>query len=104
MSSNGFKRIVLFSMVAMALLLVDACSGDDNKGKPMINEEEALRIAHENASRVYRDLSIYEITATLEEGLWYVDYKIADPGTLGGGPHYVVSEETGEIVSFRFEQ
>lgn len=70
----------------------------------MISKEEALRIAHEDASRIYRDLSIYEITATLKDNNWYVDYEINDPTMLGGGPHYTISAETGEIISFRYEQ
>lgn len=104
MSYRNLLRFVMLVLVAMGLLLVVSCSGDDDEGTSMINEEEALRIAHENASQVYRDLSIYKVTAVLKDGLWYVDYTIADPDTLGGGPHYVISEETGEIVSFRFAQ
>ena len=70
----------------------------------MISEEEALRIAHEDASKIYRDLSIYDVTTTLKDNNWYVDYEINDPTMLGGGPHYIISAETGEIISFRYEQ
>ena len=70
----------------------------------MIDEQEARRIAHEQAARVYRDLSIYRVTAQLKDGTWHVDYDLADPGMVGGGPHLVISAATGEVMSMRCEQ
>ena len=29
---------------------------------------------------------------------------LSDPGAQGGGPHYIVSAETGEILAKRYEQ
>lgn len=75
-----------------------------NEEKTLIGRKEALKIARENAERMYRDLSIYKIEAELKDGKWYVDYNILNTQMVGGGPHYVISAETGEIISFRYEQ
>ena len=69
-----------------------------------INKKDALKIANDNAVKFYRDLSIYAIETKLEGDKWYVDYKLKDKGMVGGGPHYVISCITGEIISYRFEQ
>jgi hypothetical protein len=109
MNYKSYLQTILFGFMAMSLLLVASCSSEDDEvdngeKASMITEKEALRIAHKDASLMYRDLSIYEITASLEDGFWFIDYEINDPGMLGGGPHYVISAETGEIDSFRYEQ
>jgi len=73
----------------------------------MISKSEALRIAHQDASKMYRDLSQYKVTAVLKEGNWQVDYELVVPeGAVmaGGGPHYLISGSSGEIVNRRFEQ
>jgi hypothetical protein len=70
----------------------------------MIDETRAREIALDDARQAYRDLSIYDVTARLEGGEWHVDYELADPELLGGGPHYVIDAETGEVVSRRYEQ
>jgi len=70
----------------------------------MIDKKSALKIAHEDASKIYRDLTIYKIKAVLKEDNWYVDYELKNPLSVGGGPHYVISASTGEIISFRYEQ
>jgi len=54
--------------------------------------------------QVYRDLSIYKITARLKDGNWYVDYDLEGEAMAGGGPHYVISGTTGEILERRYEQ
>lgn len=69
-----------------------------------ISEKDALAIAEDNARRIYRDLSIYRVAAELVDGDWHVDYELPDPQMVGGGPHYVISAETGEIKSYRYEQ
>ena len=71
---------------------------------PRISEQDALTIADDNARRVYRDLSIYRVVASLTDGDWHVDYELTDPNMVGGGPHYVISAATGEITSYRYEQ
>ncbi len=70
----------------------------------MIDKNEALRIAQTYAGKVYRDLSVYKVQVRLEDDKWYVDYEFIDADIDGGGPHYILSAETGEIIGFRYEQ
>ncbi|MFA6923667.1 MAG: hypothetical protein WC223_05375 [Bacteroidales bacterium] len=70
----------------------------------MIDKKEAMKIAEENAKKAYRDLSIYNIESKLTDGKWYIDYFLKDKGMVGGGPHFVISAESGEIISYRFAQ
>ena len=75
-----------------------------NEDETLIDEDKALEIALINAQRIYKDLSIYTITAKLIKNQWFVDYDITDPTIAGGGPHYVINAKTGAIESFRYEQ
>ena len=70
----------------------------------LIDRDSVLRIADENARTAYRDLSVYTVKATLKDEKWYVDYELSNPDINGGGPHYIISAKTGEILSYRFEQ
>lgn len=70
----------------------------------MIDKKMALEIAAEDAVKMYRDLSPYRIRAEYKDGNWRVDYELKDPSFVGGGPHYLISGETGNIVSYRYEQ
>jgi hypothetical protein len=70
----------------------------------MIDRDEALRIARDDARTVYRDLDAYTETAELADGVWAVDYELADTGAQGGGPHYRISAASGEILDKRYEQ
>ena len=70
----------------------------------MISEARAREIAAEEAAQAYRDLSVYTVSARLEDGRWHVDYDLTDETLLGGGPHFVIDGETGKIVSRRYEQ
>ena len=70
----------------------------------MIDAVGALRAAQADASANYSDLTPYEIRLFLEGGDWQVDYVLRDPHAQGGGPHYVISGATGEILSRRYEQ
>ena len=65
---------------------------------------EVLRIAHQDAQKVYRDLSGLKITLTPCADGWHVDYDLADPLVAGGGPHYVIHPDTGDILTRRYEQ
>ena len=73
-------------------------------GQTTISCDQALRIARTNAESAYRDLSMYRIAISLEEQGWLVDFDLKDPNLQGGGPHYVIDAETGEILSKRHEQ
>jgi hypothetical protein len=70
----------------------------------VISEAEARTIAHEEAAQAYRDLSIYTVSARLDGDRWSVDYELTDETLLGGGPHFVIAADTGEILSRRYEQ
>lgn len=65
---------------------------------------EVLRIAHQDAQAVYRDLSGFKITLTPCADGWHVDYDLTDPFLAGGGPHYVIHPDTGDILARRYEQ
>lgn len=66
--------------------------------------DQALAIAQADAARVYRDLSHYRIQLVLEDDGWHVDYEMKNPRLKGGGPHYVIDAQTGDIVLKRYEQ
>jgi hypothetical protein len=65
---------------------------------------DVLRIAHQDAQAVYRDLSGFKITLTPCPDGWHVDYDLTDPLSAGGGPHYVIDPHTGDILRRRYEQ
>lgn len=68
-------------------------------------KEEIIAIAIENAKYVYRDLSIYEVTAEPQgDDEWKVDFDLKDKHMDGGGPHYTISDSTGAILTKRFDQ
>jgi hypothetical protein len=69
-----------------------------------ISREQALRIAHEDGIRAYRDLSGLHITIALEDDGWHVDYELTDPRMNGGGPHYIIDARSGAIVWKRYDQ
>ncbi|HUG89668.1 MAG TPA: hypothetical protein VML55_02470 [Planctomycetaceae bacterium] len=70
----------------------------------MIACSEALRIADSDAEAAYRDPSGFRISVSLEDDVWQIDYELKDPRLQGGGPHYLIDAETGEIRSRRYEQ
>jgi hypothetical protein len=65
---------------------------------------DILRIAHQDALRAYGDLARFRITLALESDRWHIDYDVTEPFMAGGGPHYVIDEVTGAILSKRYEQ
>jgi len=69
-----------------------------------ISGDAALRIAHADAEKVYRDLSGYRIILALEPDGWHVDYQLKSATAVGGGPHYVIDSSSGAIIKKRYEQ
>ena len=69
-----------------------------------IEKEQALEIARRDALLAYRDLNPYDVRIELRDGNWKIDYELRDKRAQGGGPHYVISAETGAILSKRYEQ
>jgi hypothetical protein len=70
----------------------------------IIDKNKAIEISNKDASLVYRDLTPYHIAAQLKDNNWIVDYELNDARAVGGGPHYIISGKTGEILSYRYEQ
>jgi GNAT superfamily N-acetyltransferase len=71
---------------------------------PSLSCDQALKIAREDAEKVYRDLLRYHIRLALEADGWHVDYDLKDPRARGCGPHYIIDAASGAIVSKRYEQ
>lgn len=71
---------------------------------PRVPGDAALRIAHTDAEKVYRDLSHYRIVLALEPDGWHVDYQLKSPMAHGGGPHYIIDPVSGAITKKRYEQ
>ena len=71
---------------------------------PSITSDQALRIARLDAERVYRDLSPYRASVSLEPDGWHVDYELKDSQLQGGGPHYVIDPGDGAILARQYEQ
>ena len=69
-----------------------------------IDENQALEIARKDALVAYRDVDHYEVIIELKDGNWQIDYELQDKEVHGGGPHYIISSETGRILSKRYEQ
>ena len=72
--------------------------------KPAISGDQALKIAQADAEKIYKDLSGYRIILALEPDGWHVDYQLKKQLTLGGGPHYVIDFEAGTITSKKYQQ
>ena len=70
----------------------------------LLAPDQILAIAQAEASKAYRDLSVYRIQLVLEENGWHVDYELKDPNLKGGGPHFIIDPHNGSIVSRRYEQ
>jgi hypothetical protein len=102
--------IVAASVLGLALcawflpIRLSKQEGPIGDSKMIIDKDTALTIAKEDAMQVYRDLSIYKVTAELKGGKWYVDYDLEGDLIVGGGPHYIISDTTGEILERRYEQ
>ena len=63
-----------------------------------------LRIAREDAERVYKDLERFRITLYLEPDGWHVEYRLNKPFLSGGGPYYLIDPITGAILSKKYYQ
>jgi len=71
---------------------------------PPLTSDQILKIAREDAERVYGDVSDLEISIRLRSDGWHVEYRPADPEEQGGGPHYVIDPVDGTIKSKKYYQ
>ncbi len=69
-----------------------------------VTREEALRIAQADAEVAYGDLSAYAVSAEQVGETWRITYRPSDPYTVGGGPNYVISGDTAQILEKVYEQ
>ena len=72
--------------------------------RPRLSSDQVLKIAREDAEQVYRDLSPFQIRISLEKDGWHIDYHVKDASMNGGGPHYIIDQTTGSILSKKYEQ
>jgi hypothetical protein len=71
----------------------------------MIPEEKAIEIARNDAETAYEDLSQFTVTTTFDGTNWHVKYVLdRDEVVDGGGPEYVISGESGEILEKKYWQ
>ena len=69
-----------------------------------MDENEAIRIATEDAERVYRDLdSLYRAEVTPHGAGWRVEFVLRNPLAVGGGAVYELGPD-GSITSKRYYQ
>lgn len=71
---------------------------------PVIQREEALKIARMDAEKAYGDLSPYHVSITFEKDGWHVGYELRNPDQQGGGPRYIIDSATGEVISKKYSQ
>ena len=74
---------------------------------PTVEVHEALAICHADGLLAYEQLHHYEIEIFLEKDGWHIEYGIRQRNgsrVAGGGPHYVVDADTGEILSKKYYQ
>jgi hypothetical protein len=72
-------------------------------GKP-VSSDQALRIARLDAEKAYRDLTPYRMQIERHQDGWHVDFELRNRQAQGGGAHYVIDGQTGQILSKRYEQ
>ena len=76
----------------------------ESRSSPVIQREEALKIARADAEKAYRDLSHYRVSITLEDDGWHVAYELRNPNQQGGGPRYVINAVTGAVIAKKYYQ
>ena len=90
---NGVEESASMTLGTIATLTV-----------PSITSDQALRIARLDAERIYRDLSSYRASVSLEVDGWHVDYELKNSHLQGGGHHYVIDPGNGGILVKQYEQ
>lgn len=74
---------------------------------PTVEVHEALAIGLADGLRAYEQLHHYEIEIFLEKDGWHIYFGIKQRNgsrVAGGGPHYVIDADTGEILSKKYYQ
>jgi hypothetical protein len=73
---------------------------------PTISRSRATGIAEADALPMYGAdwLNKLQLTATLHDDGWHIEWHQWRPRHTGGGPHYVIDANTGAIVSKKYYQ
>jgi hypothetical protein len=69
-----------------------------------LTSDEVLRIANDDAARIYGDLANFKISIRLSLDGWHVNYDLVDADMQGGGPQYVIDAIEGTILSKKYYQ
>lgn len=104
---NNKIKIALYVLIFFTLIISCKKSNKTLKTENMgdtVSKIEALKTAENDATKYYSDLSVYEIIIKEVGPNWVIDYELIDKESNGGGPHYIISSETGEIIEKRYEQ
>jgi hypothetical protein len=72
-------------------------------GVTAMTKEQILEVARQDAMAKYRDLSLYDVTATQTGEGWHVVYTLKDKTLDGGGPEYTI-DPSGKILSKKYSQ
>jgi hypothetical protein len=73
------------------------------EGRSAMTKDQILEIARQDAMTKYRDLSLYEVTATQIGDSWHVVFTLKDKLADGGGPEYTI-DQFGKIISKHYYQ
>ena len=65
---------------------------------PTIDADQALAIAHSDASKAYRDLTRYTIRVALEADGWHIDYDLKSSTQKGGGGGHSWRSSDGQLA------
>ncbi len=73
---------------------------------PSVSCQRAIDIATADALPMYGAdwLNKLQLTATLHDDGWRIEWHQWRPRHTGGGPHYVIDANTGAIVSKKYYQ
>lgn len=69
-----------------------------------LTSDEILRIANEDAIRMYGDISQSRILICRQADGWRVEFEIDNPDVQGGGPLYLIDGKDGTILSKKYCQ
>ena len=109
LNRNTYNTQLLIAFAIMLTTLVNCKNkpGSINSVKNkelMISKDHAIEIANRDAVMHYNDLSIYTIHVELIDDNWKIDYEFKDKKLDGGGPHYIISGQSGKILESHFYQ
>jgi hypothetical protein len=70
----------------------------------LLTSDQVLRVANEDGTRAYGDLSGYRIELWLADDGWHVEYHVDPAHGQGGGPYYLIDPADGTIKWKKYYQ